>query len=179
MDDFFADADAWFDQAGFDDDFLWRGRVVNLMEDISQQVSIDNYASPILGTPHELGDWDENGYVEILRGQDTNDIIYGRREINKLIGRAGGDVFVMSGNDSAEDFNVLEGDRIFCPDYDGELYITEVYSGDDIETIIEDSGGFWSGMSMTLYDTSGIDAYNSIIGDGDLRLVAENFEVPA
>ena len=98
---------------------------------------------------------------------------------NNLIGRAGGDVFVMSGADSVEDFNVLEGDRIFCPDYDGELYITEVYSGDDIETIIEDSGGFWSGMSMTLYDTSGIDAYNSIIGDGDLRLVAENFEVPA
>ena len=179
MDDFFADADAWFDQAGLDDDFLWRGRVVNLMEDISQQVSIDNYASPILGTPYEIGDWDENEYVEILRGQDTNDIIYGgRREINKLIGRAGADVFVMSGNDSAEDFNVLEGDRIFCPDYDGELYITEVYRGDDIETTIETSGS-WSGMSMTLYDTSGIDAYNSIIGDGDLRLVAENFEVPA
>ena len=176
MDDFFADADAWFDQAGFDDDFLWRWRVVDLMEDISEQVSIHNYASPILGTPQGHGDWDDWDEVEILWGQDTNDIIYGRREVNKLIGRAGSDVFVMSGNDSAEDFNVLEGDRIFCPDYDGELYITEVYDGDDIETIIETS---WSGVSMTLYDTSGIDAYNSIIGDGDLRLVAENFEVPA
>jgi len=173
MDDFFADADAWFDQAGKDDDFLWRGRVRSLMIDISQHASIDNYASPILGNPQGPDNRDE---VEILWGQDTNDVIYGSGGRNKLIGRAGGDVFVMSGNDSAEDFNVLEGDRIFCPDYDGELYITEVYSGDDIETIIETS---WSGLSMTLYETSGIDAYNSIIGDGDLRLVAENFEVPA